>query len=149
MLRFRKQLRFPFTYLLALCFVTLAACSRSDGPAIKIGFGTSEESVRQQLLKITPAGTPLAVALRFAQQEAPKHEIGWCSGVVGHGGTRRRWEAGRFSLEWVGVKSFTLSFRVRELLDWVTAGVMIDYAFNGRDELLDITVKITSSPWLP
>jgi hypothetical protein len=60
----------------------------------------------------------------------------------------RRREGTHFSLEWAaGVKHFTLSFRVRTLLDWVAAWVEIEYAFNEQDELVDITVKMTSAPW--
>jgi hypothetical protein len=105
-----------------------------------LGFFSSSESAREQLLKITPIGTPLNVALAFAEKEARRNEAWQLPKVINKPVQQYRHIDGRVYIDLFGVKGFNLICSYKVLFGLVKYTLFAQYAFDDQDRLVDIFV---------
>jgi hypothetical protein len=140
---FARQLPWHLGIFLILFFdaTGLAAPIPTDQPnsskTLKVHVSSTDEQIRNRLLEITPIGTPLEQALKFASSEGKKHgmptEI-----TVGPAAHRQ----------------FALSGDYPVLYGFLYYHLFANYLFDSQDRLVDLRAWIglgatTPAMWLP
>ena len=139
---FARQLPWHPVIFLVLFFdaTGLAAPVPTDQPnsskTLEVRVSTTDEQIRKQLLEITPIGTPLEEALKFASSEGKKH------------GMRTEITVGGIP------KQFALSGDYPVLYGFLYYHLVADYLFDTQDRLVEIRAWIgegvtTPAMWLP
>jgi hypothetical protein len=139
---FPRQLPWHLVIFLMLFFdaTVLGAPIPNDQPnsskTLEVRVSSTDQQIRKQLLEITPIGTPLEEALKFASAEGKKH------------GMRTEITVGG------APKQFALAGDYPVLYGFVYNHLFANYLFDSQDRLVDIRAWIglgatTPAMWLP
>jgi hypothetical protein len=134
-----RQLLRHFRIFLILLFnaTGLRASTLTDQPSnpktIQVELSSTDQQIRNQLLEITPIGTPLEQALKFASSERKKHgmptEI-----TVGPAPKPRQPSSTAISVS----KQFVLAGDYPVLSGFLYYHLFAEYLFDSQDRLADI-----------
>jgi hypothetical protein len=128
--------------ILAGLLISMATCQARDLNELKIGFFSTSNSVREQLLQITPVGSSLNDVLQFAERTVAHHEISTPPHVE-EGGAQRHTYINEFTApERIGVKRLVFGCHYKVLFGLLTYGLRVEYGFDSRDRVEDIVVDL-------
>ena len=150
MFRTRQLLNFLRIFLLLFFSATSleAASTENDRPNSskmpKVRVSSTDEQIRNQLLEITPIGTPLEQALKFASSEGKKH--GMPTEITVGGAVYKQFPTAH--------RQFALSGNYPVLYGFLYYHLFAEYLFDSQDRLVDIRAWIgpgatTPAMWLP
>ncbi|MFZ0502968.1 MAG: hypothetical protein WAM44_04600 [Chthoniobacterales bacterium] len=111
-----------------------------DADTLHVGFLSTNESVRQQLLEITPAGTPFRTVLTFTEKETRGHEPSILPLVQTQPAYRYHFANRRGEVDSIERLGFKASYRV--LFGLTTYSVKAEYGFDESNRLVDLVVYV-------